>query len=60
MEDGIVHVLFCLPLQTRQGLSVDVAKITIECKAWRPVGAVLHGGEGEEFTPAQAAATVVL
>ena len=60
MQDGIIHVFLCFQLQTWQGLSVDVAKVTIEGKAWGPVGAAPHGREGEEVTPALVAATGVL
>ena len=60
VQNGIIHVFLCFQLQTWQGLSVDVAKVTIEGKAWGPVGAAPHGREGEEFTPALVAATGVL
>ena len=60
MQDGIIHVFLCFQLQTWQGLSVDVAKVTIEGKARGPVGAVPHGREGEEVTPALVAAAGVL
>ena len=60
VQDGIIHVFLCFQLQTWQGLSVDVAKVTIEGKARGPVGAVPHGREGEEVAPALVAATGVL
>ena len=60
VQDGIIHVFLRFQLQTRQGLSVDVAKVTVEGKARGPVGAAPHGREGEEVTPALVAATGVL
>ena len=47
VQDGIIHVFLRFQLQTRQGLSVDVAKVTVEGKARGPVGAAPHGREGE-------------